>query len=770
MRNLRSYRRFRTANAFAATALLALGASIAGAEDSAAPSTGFRLWADPIVLSALETDVDTDSARFQEYRDLGSGFRGALRILGESADGNRTMELVADNLSRDDARYTLEYGYAGKYSFLLDYNKIPHRFGNAGKMLHTRTGPGTYEIADPVQAQLQGALERQAAINRAGINFAFLEGLVSPYLTTARDTDIGLQRNRTHARFELGQLGKLAWALDYTHENRDGTRPWGASLGFNNVIELPEPIAYDTTGTEVSGEWWAKQGGLRFGYRHSTFENSVSTLVWDNPFRATNSTDANAYQSPGSASINGATRGFADLAPDSQASLFFTDGRLKLGSWWATGAVSYGVMTQDEDLLPYTLNAAIRGVAEDGSTFDPTDRANLPTLRADNEIKTLHASAEAGTRFADDFSLTFRYRYYDHDNTSERIEFPGYVRFHAVWEPIPRVTVPFDYTRTNLGAELGWDLSKTAHLGLAYKRETWDRSFREVEGSDEDLLSLSFDYKPSTKLSLRASYDYGDRSIDGYRPEAQEESFLEPEGVNNLQGLRKYDQAARNFDGWNVQMQLFPTDAWSFTMGATSRDDDYDESEFGLIADELLQYNAELSFTPSDKLSAFLFGHRAERDSFQRARQSGATPSTREIDTWELALAEENDTFGLGMEAKLAERWKLGLDGQWSRSDGVADFLAFVGGLPLGGRPAGTTGALDFDNYEDIELTTITSRLDFQLSARTGLGFWYRYEDFTIDSFILQGLRNYLPGALLLNASNGDYQADVFAVELKLAF
>jgi hypothetical protein len=31
-------------------------------------------------------------------------------------------------------------------------------------------------------------------------------------------------------------------------------------------------------------------------------------------------------------------------------------------------------------------------------------------------------------------------------------------------------------------------------------------------------------------------------------------------------------------------------------------------------------------------------------------------------------------------------------------------------------------------------------------------------------------LRNYLPGALLLNADNGDYRANLFALDLTLAF
>jgi hypothetical protein len=44
----------------------------------------------------------------------------------------------------------------------------------------------------------------------------------------------------------------------------------------------------------------------------------------------------------------------------------------------------------------------------------------------------------------------------------------------------------------------------------------------------------------------------------------------------------------------------------------------------------------------------------------------------------------------------------------------------------------------------------------------------YRYEDYTFDSFNLNGLRPYLPATILLAANDGDYQADVIGIRLKL--
>ncbi len=349
------------------------------------PSQGFTFRVDPLVLQVLETDVDTESSKFEEYRDLDSGFRPSLHLFGEG--GDRTLDIRADAIGRDDARYTLDYGVSGRYGLLFDFNKIPHRFGNNGHMLWTRTGAGRLEIADPVQAAIEGAVAQQFATNRTGVNFAFLNGLLAPYLATATEVDLGLIRDRTLVRLDLGRMARLGWSLEYSHENRKGDRPFGGSFGFNNVTEIPEPIDYKTDAAELAGEWNTRQAGLRFGYRYSTFKNDISTLIWDNPFRINPSTDANAYQSPSSSSINGSSLGFADLAPDNESSLLFLTGRARFGGdWFANGSVSYNVMTQDEPLLPYTFNPAIVGIAETGAAFDPTEsptfRPATPTTRS----------------------------------------------------------------------------------------------------------------------------------------------------------------------------------------------------------------------------------------------------------------------------------------------------------------------------------------------------------------------------------------------------
>lgn len=748
------YETQRTLWTIGAVLLLSAGSA---ASPVLADDDGFRLHMDSIVFQILETDIDTASAKFREYRDLRSGFNlTALRLVG--GEDERFLALRADNVRRNDARYGLDYGVYGKYALEVDYNKIQHRFGNRATLLWNRTGPGTWEISDSVQAALHGAVREQIA---SGITPEFLIEQIAPHLAAAQTLDLSLQRDRTRITFDLGKMGALAWTTEYRHENRTGLRPFGATFGFNNVTEVPEPIDYDTTEAEVAGEWNGENGGVRFGYRRSEFENSISTMIWDNPWVGEDGTSPNAYLGPNNSSES-ASRGFADLAPDNQADLAFLSGRGTVGGWWYNGTASYNVMRQNDPLLPYTLNTAIVGIdPQTGTEFAATDRNTLPVLRADLEVEVLSLAGTVGTELGEDVDLRFRYRYYDYDNTSPRIEFPGYVRTHGVWEEIPRITVPYSYTRDDLGVELDWDATDKTTLGLSYRLVGWDREFREVANSDEDIVKVTVDSRPSPKVALRASWETADRSIDGYLVEAQLFSFLEAEAANNQPGLRKFAQAAREYDDYDLSVQFFPQESWNLMLGVSGRDDNYPQSELGLEADELLQYNFEIGYTPGARLNFYLFGHIAERDVLQASRQSGGSPSTNPLDDWDAALTETWDTWGLGLHGERGA-WTWDGKARWSDSDGAADFTT-----PAGGSPA---AAVDFDNYEDIELLAVNLELERKINELSSWGLFYLYEDYTIDSFILAGITPFIPGSFLLAADNGDYQANVLGVSLRFSF
>jgi hypothetical protein len=714
-----------------------------------AEDSDFQLSLDPLVLEGLWLDQDTASSKFQEYRDLSDGFRVQLGLSGMTADARRKLDFQVVNGGKDDAFYGLEYDVAGSWRLTLAYDNIPHNFGNDGKILYSRTNnPGSWDLQDPIQIANQTAIENQKAVNPAGITFAFLDGLLRPYLAAANTIDLGLQRRRTSAVLDLGVGGGSSWKLEYRHEARDGLRNLGTSFGFNNVTELPEPISYDTTDATVSGTWRWDRGVATAGYRYSRFENDISTLYFDNPWRATDATDGSAYSAPGAGSIAGAARGFYDLAPDNEMGSFFANGRVAVGGrGWLQAAVHWSQMEQDDALLPMTLNTAIGDVSQ-------------PYGSAKREANMLDLALDYGVRFGDGWQASVRYVYRDYSDDSPRYEFhDGYVRYHAVLEVIPRVTVPFSWTRETLSASVDKDLGKAGSVGLEVKRDVYDRENRETEESTEDLFALTWNGRFGHAM-LRAKYEFGDRDHDGtYETEAQELTFLEPEGINNLPGLRKYDQANRKSDRWNLSADMPFGEAWMFAVHVAGSAFDYDESAFGLTGDEVVRYGFDLSRDLGNGGSFFVYGERADRDVAMASRQSGASPSVNPLDNWSVDFNEVNDNLGLGW-SKQTKTWQARVATEWSESDGDAAIFSPPGGSPNLG--------FGFDNYEDYERLALMGSYDRDLNARIAVGIGILYEDYTIDSFIRQDLQNYLPGALLIFADDGEYEAWSAILRLKL--
>jgi Putative outer membrane beta-barrel porin, MtrB/PioB len=727
----------------AGLALLPVGAS--------AEAKSFSFFVDPVQVDQLWTDIDSDSSKFEEYRDFSSGVRLThLRFGAETADLKRSLEVQIHNAGLDDAFYGIEYDVAGSYRLGFTQDRIPHRFGNNGTILWTRTGPGRFEIADPIQRAIQTAIETQYASNRAGVNFAFLRGLLQPYINTEQPVDLGLIRKRTRATLDFARDAKFAWGLEYRHEDRDGTRPF---------TELPEPIDYETTDAIATGQWRWQGSLVRFGYRASQFDNNISTLRWDNPFRFTDGSDANAYSSPGSGSINGSSQGFIDLAASNEAQSFFANGRFQVGrTGWIQAAFDRTEFTQDDPLLHYTLNTAVNRAT--GAPFAASDPANFPFGKADRESTMTKLAVAYGVRIAESWQLDLKYDSLDYSDDSRRLTFPGYVRFEAVWEAIPRITVPFSWKRDTTSFTLSKDLGKAGDVGVYYRLESWDREYRETETTDEDLYGATWDARFGHAM-VRARYEHADRTHDGYETAAQEASFVHPEGINNLPALRKFDQAARKFDTFNVSVDVPIGEHFALNFGVIDRDADYNESRFGLVADADIRYNAEFSYNTGKGSNFFVFVDHDDREVFTRGRQSGATPSVNPLDDWDVTFDEINDVWGLGWTFDPSDAWHVMVQGTSSESDGKATFFSPPGGVPDLAR--------GFDNYEDYELVALDARVDWQAAKNFTVGLRAIYEDYTIDSFIRQDLANYLPGALLIFANDGDYQAMVYALSVKLS-
>ena len=740
-------------------AVVVLAAPLAAQEMPAAgavsdvPSAWSQFQFREVDLGFQLPDSDTGSAKFVEYREYHNA-NANLRFAGNE---KFRYDFAAWNVGQEDGRYRalLE---PGAVRIRAGVDLMPHRFGTDARSVLTDDGRGNFTYSVEQRAANQRAIEQQYARNRASVNYAFLNGLITPQVGAATPFDVRLRRDRGYVDVDFTRDKPVSLRLTYSHEERNGSRGSGTAFGFGSVVETAEPIDYRTRDVALLADWNPGWGALRAAVRLNDFTNNIPVQTFDNPFRATDSTDASAYQAPGSQSIAGASFARMALSPSNRAVTGSAGITVKLGRHRLITDASLGRWTQDEPFIPFTTNTAIT------VPFDATDRAFLPARSLDGRIDVLSLASTLYLRPTSATTVTARVRRYDLDNKTPRLQFEdGYARFDGVWEDIPRVSVPYGYTndQAHLTASVGvGDVT----LEGGYKLDRWQRTFRESKETTQHTGFASVSARPLDWAVFRATYERGRRTFDEYHAEeAEHASFLEPGDPANLTLLRRYDQAVRDSDRLVSMLQVSPgsgktTLSLSYAWGL----DDYSDTSYGLVEAETRTLGAEVDYTPTERVSLFGFYTREDLASFQRGRQSGGTLSTREIDDWTADMTDGVDSFGLGANLVLKpEKLDLKLGGTYQEVDGNADIFAPAGGLPAAARAA-LGGVGDLPEFDDTKRLTANAELGYLMSGGWRLAVGGVFEDFELRDPFAVGSTLYTPGGLFLAGDDGDYRGSVF--------
>ena len=108
-------------------------------------------------LRGSTTDVDTDSSKFREYRELPNG--PVLSFLRSSGDQKVRYDVIVENGFEND-RATASPHDLGRLRIAGDYNLIPHRFGNDG---HT---PPPRDVREAFSSSTTRSRERTRPLSR----------------------------------------------------------------------------------------------------------------------------------------------------------------------------------------------------------------------------------------------------------------------------------------------------------------------------------------------------------------------------------------------------------------------------------------------------------------------------------------------------------------------------------------------------------------------------------------------------------------------------
>lgn len=745
-------------------------------------------------------DVTNDSSKFNEYKDdEDDPYLYRLHFGIYDTQTGRFLDFRGSRLLRDDQELYLEFGSYGAqesdtplgWSIDASWKETPHLLSNSARTPYEFLGGGRYQVADGIINAIQISNINDArswTAPDAGPGLPGEDARIARVLAgVVRPIDLGTERETGVFGFNLLFSERTKGRLEFGIDDKEGSILTGVGIGDRPPrsvnIQLPEPIDYKTRNFKLSLEHSGRNYQVDASYLYSDFENEVESLTWNSLFHAPGfftdgATDFDGIRIPGSTLY--ATNGAVALNPDNTYSNFVVNGSLNL-PWRSrlSASVSYGVMKQDDDLLPFATS-------DFGGRQTPSA---LPRDSADARIETAMVNVVYTVNPLRRMNLKLNYRYYDLDNETDQDIWRGNTQdTNSRSFKSERINVGYDLEQQNLGLDLSYYLGKFGTLGVSYEREEKERPQREVEETDEDIYEVSYRVRPANWASLLAKYTRRERDGSPYNSEITKQSFAfdafarQSEADNPLLGfsnhpaLRKFDVADRDQDRFDLSLGFVAADSVNINLRYNYGKNDYDSdissdfttwdaatlsfvdtfidpAQLGLLEDETKLYAVEVNYAAGDRLSLSGYFSREEYDIDQRGRfldennrlnaNAGTIAAgtkdwqdTSGANVWDADISDNTNTVGAGVDYAASDD-RFTLAAGFSHSRGKVS-INYVAGANI--AEDDTTSFRNFSEWSSppdarFKTNTLTFDIGYQLNESWSLGFRYLFEIYRVSDW-----------------------------------
>ncbi|OGU13554.1 MAG: hypothetical protein A2076_16655 [Geobacteraceae bacterium GWC2_53_11] len=776
--------------------------------------------------------IDGTNDKVNEYRDLRNGFLvNDFRLKVDGVTTPYFLDIKIENPVQENEFYQINGGVHGKYRFGFTQDNTPHNF-STGKLLLNGDGGGRYAIGDVVQQQLQAnEVIRSQRLNNLGATStaggalinpadaqnlaqdAAMTGIVSNLYDSANTVKFGLKREKTGYAFDYNISDDAKVWAKVSNERRTGTRriSQGTYERYNNGtttttagvgdrghlvdyfvvagIELPETINYRTTTLNLGTGVYKKNWLADVEYTFTNFDNKIQSLVWDNPFRSTSAQATNANDTAGNPFNRGRSAlGQISLTPDSQSHDISLNGSVELPLHSRlSGTVSYGWITQDQAFDPYTLNSAV--IANSVAGTPAAAGLALPQNSLNGKVGTLFQSYQLTSKPVEPLTVTAKYRYYNYDNKSDNITFPGYSAFGDSYWRTEKNDVSggqdalvrneaLSFVRQNAELAVDYHLLKSLTVMAEGSWEGWDREELRIDGTTELGVGAGFVYKPVRTTTLKGNYRYAHRTVDGYKTGNTKEN---PEAV----GLANYDWAERTRNKANIRFQTMPLDAVTLALSGSYLNDEFGgDNRFGLKKNESYTGGVDITYAMSDTFSVYAnytkerrkgsMQSAAKDDSFDNAATAANETTIGPFNPenyWNSTTTENVDTVGLGVTVQIIPE-KLTLNTSYTYSNSMMDIDTVN---PNGAVKLANAAAQSWPTVRNL-LQEVRADLGYNVTKNLKTGVTYLYELYTLDDFA--NTSQYMAGSTFENSTkylftgaNGySYDAHVVGAYVKYKF
>jgi len=644
--------------------------------------------------------VSDDSYKFGEYNGL---YEEGTYLIGDARLEYRNehasyLDLTISDAGLDSRSLSIEGGRQGSYSIYLRYDELPHFISDSASTPYRGNGGDDLDL--PNGWDRAGSTAGMTALGQ-----------------TLRETDLETQRKRLGIGFSIATASPWSYGIDVQRDDKEGTKRTGGSFFFNTA-QLVEPVDYVTEEITATVSYTKKQWQTRLAYYISTFTNQNEALTWENAFTPI---------------VAGADEGQLALPPDNEFQQLSLSAAYKINDRnHLSGDFAVGRMEQNERLLQATLN-------QDLTLVVPA----LPTDSVDAKVDTTNAKLKFVSMMTDRLRLSANYSYDDRDNRTPQLTY-DWVTTDA-FLATQRTNLPYSYTRSAFKIKADYDYVKGTRLGVGYDWDERERTFQEVDETNEDTLwgtirvrnidSLFFEFKIA-RSSRDASTSEVVAAIDP------------PQNVL----MSKYNMADRERDLIAAFASFSPHPNYTVGFAIDHARDDFDESELGLSKSSDNSINIDLTAMLSTATSVSVFLGRQNIQSSQAGSQAFADAD------WNADIDDTFDNFGISLSYILIEdKLDIGVDYSNSRSRGEIEM-----------NPGVSAEAFP-DLRTDLETTKLylNYRVDENLSLRAA----YWHETYDSSDWALDDVApDTVPNLLGFGELSPSYSIDVIKLSMGYRF
>jgi len=671
---------------------------------SAAPKLG------TIDFGFRGSNVNGDSSRYYRFKDWRDG--GYLsRFRFEKVTADTLWHAEAHNVGYRDQRYFAEFQAIGKLKVDGEWNEIPLFISDDTKTLYTVSKSGVFSIDDNIQKGIEsGATTLNNVIGQASLFNARTQrdtALLNLTYTASRDVDV---------KFAV------------RNSLRDGYNLQSLNFGFSNTIESEVPLNDRTTDVKAAIEFANAKGLLSVGYNGSWYDNQITAYRFDNPLRYTDIV--------GTPSV-----GQMSTWPSNTMQSVNLNGRYGLpGRTKASAAISVGNSTQNQALLPATVNTALAAPVLERST-------------AEAEARTLSMVYTLNSRPTEYLWLNAKYRYYDYDTRTPAFFISSMVVADNTLGAA-KESEPLDIKRQTLDLDASYTPFQFASLNFGYTHEEGDRTFRIYEKTGENIYRASIDSTGNQYFTVRAVVEKSSRTGSG-------DDFELLAEIGEQTALRHFDIANRDRVRSSVILTVTPVSSVGFNASVATGHDDYSESYFGLRDNKNNSYSLGVDLLPRDTVAFGINYVHEKYTAVQWSRTSNPLPSPSFNDPsrdWGIDSDDKVNTVTANLDfTKTIPKTdiRFGFD----LSDGKSTYVYNLGpnstiltGINYG--PGNVFNPIPVVQLAPNKTRLTTGRADVQYFVRAnvalGAGYWYeeyRSEDFSLNGTTINQLN--LPSAIL---------------------